>query len=200
MCPKTIARQTVRYAKENRDKNQTQNPEMKPNYQKYSYIPGPSVRHYDRERERSLSSSEPAANRTPNGLNFAGPQTKKETHLTLPLSGSDQSPSDAQIRTGSERGFVSISFFLEPTYRQGRLSSLRYPACNVNAPYYSVNYRLSGPTIFFHTSHKRHNFRKKKVIQHKMCVLIFFTNFVGNDSHCKKNWERYDRKFISVFM
>jgi hypothetical protein len=25
-------------------------------------------------------------------------------------------------------------------------------------------------------SHKRHNFRKKKVIEHKMCVLIFSTN------------------------
>jgi hypothetical protein len=26
----------------------------------------------------------------------------------------------------------------------------------------------------------------KKVIQHKMCVLIFFTTFVGNISHLKK--------------
>jgi hypothetical protein len=27
-------------------------------------------------------------------------------------------------------------------------------------------------------SHKRHDFRKKKIIEHKMCVLIFSTTFV----------------------
>ena len=27
-------------------------------------------------------------------------------------------------------------------------------------------------------SHERHNFRKKKVIEHKMCVLIFSTTFL----------------------
>ena len=32
---------------------------------------------------------------------------------------------------------------------------------------------------YFHTlSHKRHGFLKKKVIEHKMCVLIFSTTFV----------------------
>ena len=36
-------------------------------------------------------------------------------------------------------------------------------------------------------SHKRHDFRKeKKVTEHKMCVLIFSTMFVGNISHSKK--------------
>ena len=33
------------------------------------------------------------------------------------------------------------------------------------------------PTHFLTLSHKRHDFRKK-VIEHKMCVLIFSTNFV----------------------
>jgi hypothetical protein len=36
---------------------------------------------------------------------------------------------------------------------------------------------LSGYTIFLTLSHKRDAFRKK-VIEHKMCVLIFFTTFV----------------------
>ena len=34
---------------------------------------------------------------------------------------------------------------------------------------------LSGSTIFFHISHKRYDFRNKKVIEHKMCALIFST-------------------------
>jgi hypothetical protein len=31
---------------------------------------------------------------------------------------------------------------------------------------------------YFSTSHKRHDFQKKKVTQHKMCVLIFSKTFV----------------------
>jgi hypothetical protein len=31
-----------------------------------------------------------------------------------------------------------------------------------------------------------------------MCDLIFSTTFVGNISHSKKNWTRYDQKCISV--
>ena len=44
-----------------------------------------------------------ATKRTPNRIKFAGPQTNNETHLTLLLSSSDRSPSDAQIRKESER-------------------------------------------------------------------------------------------------
>jgi hypothetical protein len=40
-------------------------------------------------------------------------------------------------------------------------------------------------------SHKRHDFLKKKVIEHKMCVLILSTNFVWNISHYKTNSARY---------
>jgi hypothetical protein len=39
-------------------------------------------------------------------------------------------------------------------------------------------------------SHKEYDFRKK-VIEHKMCVLIFSTTFVRNNSHSKKNSARY---------
>jgi hypothetical protein len=35
-------------------------------------------------------------------------------------------------------------------------------------------------------SHKRYDFRKKKVTEHKTCVLIFSTTFVENMSHSKK--------------
>jgi len=35
-------------------------------------------------------------------------------------------------------------------------------------------------------SHKRHDFvKKKKVTEHKMCVLISSTKFAGNISHSK---------------
>jgi hypothetical protein len=36
-------------------------------------------------------------------------------------------------------------------------------------------------------SQKEHDFRQKKVIEHKMCVLIFSTTFVRNISRPKKN-------------
>jgi hypothetical protein len=49
-------------------------------------------------------------------------------------------------------------------------------------------------------SYKRHDFRKKKVIGHKMCVLIFSTVFVWHISHSKKNRARYDQKCILVFI
>jgi hypothetical protein len=37
-------------------------------------------------------------------------------------------------------------------------------------------------------SQKRHDFCKKKVIEHEMCVLIFYTTFSRSVSHSKKNF------------
>ena len=59
---------------------------------------------------------------------------------------------------------------------------------------------LSRSTIFSQISHKLRGFRKKKVTEHKMCVLIFSTTFTWNISHSKKKWARYDQKCVSVFM
>jgi hypothetical protein len=42
--------------------------------------------------------------------------------------------------------------------------------------------------------------KRKKVIEHKMCVLSFSTTFVWNNFHSKKNWARNDRKCILVVM
>ena len=70
-----------------------------------------------------------------------------------------------------------------------RVCSLRYPACNAQAPYchlcparfYNIfPLYLTNATIF------------EKKIQHKMCVLIFSATFVWNISHFNKNWVRYD--------
>jgi hypothetical protein len=71
-------------------------------------------------------------------------------------------------------------------------SCLRYAACKAHAPYYIFICSLSGSTIFFHISHKRHEFREK-IIEHKMCVLIFSTTSVWNMSHSKNNSVRYNK-------
>jgi len=52
--------------------------------------------------------------------------------------------------------------------------------------------------LYFSTlSHKRHDFRRK-VIECKMCVLIFSTTFIWNISHSKNSSARYDRKCTLV--
>ena len=47
-------------------------------------------------------------------------------------------------------------------------------------------------------SHKRHDFllKKKKVIECKMRVLIFSTDFVWGMFHSTKNWVRYYQQRI----
>ena len=76
--------------------------------------------------------------------------------------------------------------------------SLSCPACNALAPYSDMWPCLALP-YFSTISLKRHDWREK-VIEHKMCVLIFFTNFVCKVPHSKKNWSRYDWKCILVTM
>ena len=49
-------------------------------------------------------------------------------------------------------------------------------------------------------SHRRHDFRKKKVIEHKMCVLIFSTTFVRNISYFMTNSAISYHKWTYVFM
>ena len=51
-------------------------------------------------RGREVSFSEPATKRSPNRIKIAGPQNNSEAHVTLPLSSSNRSPSDAQISEG----------------------------------------------------------------------------------------------------
>ena len=46
----------------------------------------------------------------------------------------------------------------------------------------------------------RHDFRKKTVIEHWICVLISSTQFLCSFSHCKKNGTRRYHKVTSVFM
>jgi len=68
--------------------------------------------------------------------------------------------------------------------------SLSYPAGKARAPYCHL-WAAQLYNIFATLSHELHYFRKK-VIERKMCFLIFSTTFVWNISHFKKNWARYD--------
>jgi hypothetical protein len=67
--------------------------------------------------------------------------------------------------------------------RRMRRVTLSSVACLI-APYFPI------------LSHKLHDFLKKKVIEVKMCVLVFSTNFVSKISHCKYNLERVSDKCI----
>jgi hypothetical protein len=51
---------------------------------------------------------------------------------------------------------------------------------------------LPHSTIFLHIISLIAQLKKKKVTEHKTCVLIFSTTFVWNISHYKKNWAKYD--------
>jgi hypothetical protein len=57
---------------------------------------------------------------------------------------------------------------------------------------------LLGSAIFFLTISKQQFL--KKVTEHKLCVSVSSTNFVSSIFHSKKNWARYNQKFILVFM
>ena len=71
-------------------------------------------------------------------------------------------------------GFIIILWLLQCTC--AILSPVAWPSLN----YFST------------LSHKRHDFLKRKVTEHKMCVLISSTTFAWDIFHSKNNWVRYD--------
>ena len=77
------------------------------------------------------------------------------------------------------------------------ICSVRYQACNEHAPYFHLwlapLYNIFQPFLTNGTI-----FGKKKVTEHKMCVLIFSTTSVRDISHSTKKWARYDKKYTRV--
>ena len=74
---------------------------------------------------------------------------------------------------------------------------LSYPPCTVHAPYCRM-WSVPLYSIFSTLSHKRHDFQEKP-IEHKMCILIFSTNFIGNNSPFEENSAKYYHKYTNVF-
>jgi hypothetical protein len=65
--------------------------------------------------------------------------------------------------------------FLRARARARWYMIIAYPACNAYAPYFDVICGPAGSTSFFlHYLINGAIFIKKKVIEHKMCVLSFF--------------------------
>jgi hypothetical protein len=77
--------------------------------------------------------------------------------------------------------------------------SIRYPACNAQAPYCHLwPFRLYN--IFFTLSHKQHDLRERNLLNIK-CVLIFSRRFFfWYFTHSTKKWARYDKTCIYVFI
>ena len=61
-------------------------------------------------------------------------------------------------------------------------------------PYYIATCGLSVSTTVYHFTSQMSRFSKKKIIKHKMCVLIFSTTFVCKVTHSKNVRARYYRK------
>ena len=110
-----------------------------------------------------------------------------------------------QIRTCVDVRMEPWKFINFVSVFRGHFANILMCLCSLNHPgseYYIVTCGLYGSTLFHVTlSHKRHDFRKKKkVIEHKMYVLIFSSAFVRNISHSVKNSATHYHKCIKIFM
>ena len=74
-----------------------------------------------------------------------------------------------------------------------RIFRFRYLAWNAHAPYYIVIWDLFVSAIFILHYLINGKILGKKLLNTK-CVFIFYTTFVWNISHSKKNWARCDQK------
>jgi len=77
-----------------------------------------------------------------------------------------------------------------------RVCSLSHPAFKLPDLYYIAICGLSGLPYFAING----TIFRKKIIEYKMCVLVFSTNLVWNISHSIKKWAKYDIKRKLVFV
>jgi hypothetical protein len=67
-----------------------------------------------------------------------------------------------------------------------------YPAWKARAPYYHL-FPPELRHVFPHYLNTRFS-KEKKITEDKMCVWIFYTTFIWNNSHFRKNVARYFQK------
>ena len=60
------------------------------------------------------------------------------------------------------------------------ICSLRYSACNAYAPFCLFFFSCPALQCLSKLSHKRHDFRKEKFIEHKMCILILICRILSD--------------------
>jgi hypothetical protein len=109
-------------------------------------------------------------------------------------------PDKAMKAQRRSRGIAPLILNLGARWRWA-VSKTSRPLCSLERTLIPMEYTgisssvacLALPYFFSTLSRKRHDFRKK-VTEHKMCVLIFFTTFVRNISRFKKNSARYCHK------
>ena len=108
--------------------------------------------------------------------------------------------------TENKRGNVHWGAFVQPLlqWKSNKyyttwacICSPRYLAGKAHAPYCHL---LPAPLYIIFPHYLINSLILEKKLLNIKCVLIFSTTFVWNISHSRKNWARYDKKGIWVFM
>jgi hypothetical protein len=73
-------------------------------------------------------------------------------------------------------------------------------ALGIQHIHYVVACGLPGCTIFFHSTSKMAWSYKKSYWKQNVCFDFLYNFCVWNISHSKKNWARYDKKRVLVFI
>ena len=115
-------------------------------------------------------------------------------------------------RTGSVHITNNAALSLNHCSRRKALSMKYFDCVSVQLLYFSgmqitsflrhiILSHVACPAVpYFCTLFRKRHDLGEKIIEHKMCVLIYLTNVVLNASHFKKNSVRYCQKYLFIFI